>query len=282
MPLRQLMARYDELQMPFFVMWCNENWKRTWIDEHAVGEDVLMKHEHLPDDPERFIDDLADVLRHPGYLRLDGKPLLLVYPLLGREGADGDPHYVAQIVARWRAHARKLGIGELWIGALEWPFELKTGGFLSTQMLGVDFFFEFPPNHVTRYAPIPMHTVHYKFYKRDASVAVMHYADLVERSHKLPQAPWPLVKTVIAGTWDNSARKGSKANVYHGATPSLYERWLTESMQFATAHPAVPNHPMVLINAWNEWAEGAYLEPDKRFGYGYLAATQRAVSAIQS
>ena len=282
MPLRQLMARYDELQMPFFVMWCNENWKRTWIDEDAAGDDLLMQHRHLPDDPERFIDDLADVLKHPGYVRIDGKPLLLVYPLLGREGADGDPDYVAQIVARWRAQARKLGIGELYIGALEWPYELAAGGFLSTQMLGIDFFFEFPPNHALSYAPIAQHTVHYQFYKTDASVAVMHYTDLVERSGRLPNAPWPLVKTVIAGAWDNSARKGSKANVYHGATPALYERWLSEAMQYAIAHPAVPNHPMVFVNAWNEWAEGAYLEPDKRFGYGYLAATQRATDAVKA
>jgi hypothetical protein len=280
MPLRQFMARHDALQMPFFVMWCNENWKRTWLGGSETDGDLLMEHKHLPDDPERFIDDLEDVLKHPGYLRVDGKPLLLVYPLLGREGADGDPAYVAQIVGRWRAHARKLGIGELCIGAFEWPYVLNAGGFLSAKMLDVDFFFEFPPNHVWNYAPVPNVTSSYHFYQEGSKVTVAHYEDLVQRSRQLAPPPWPLVKTVIAGSWDNSARSGPRANVYHGATPALYEDWLRDSMQYATARPAVPGHPMVFVNAWNEWAEGAYLEPDKRYGYAYLAATQRATSGL--
>ena len=268
------------LQMPFFVMWCNENWKRTWLGGSETDGDLLMEHKHLPDDPERFIEDLADVLKHPGYVRVDGKALLLVYPLLGREGADGDPVYVAQIVARWRAHARKLGIGELCIGAFEWPYVLNSGGFLSATMLGVDFFFEFPPNHVFNYAPVHNVTSSYHFYKEDSKITVAHYEDLVQRSRHLPPPPWPLVKTVIAGSWDNSARSGPRANVYHGATPALYEDWLRDAMQYATARPAVPGHPMVFVNAWNEWAEGAYLEPDKRFGYAYLAATQRVTTGL--
>lgn len=280
MPLRQFMARYEALKMPFFVMWCNENWKRTWLGGNEADGDLLMEHKHLPDDPERFIDDLADVLNHPGYVRVDGKALLLVYPLLGREGADGDPAYVAQMVARWRTHAQKLGIGELCIGALEWPFELKAGGFLSTQMLGVDFFFEFPPNHVFSYGPVANLASRYRFYQQGGNVTVAHYADLVQRSRSLPPAPWPLVKTVIAGAWDNSARKGMHADVYHGATPELYERWLGDAMRNAITRPAVAGHPMVFVNAWNEWAEGAYLEPDRRYGYAYLAATQRATSAL--
>lgn len=280
MPLQRFKQRYDELKMPFFVTWCNENWRRTWVDENPDGDDVLMKHLHLPDDPERFIDDLADTLRHPGYVRIDGKALLLVYPLLGRDGADGNPAYVAQMVERWRQHARKLGIGELYIGALEWPFELKSGGFLNTRMLNIDFFFEFPPNHVWQYGPVSAHTSRYQFYAGNSNVSIAHYEDLVLRSRALPTAPWPLVKTVIAGCWDNTARKGSKADVYHGATPSLYERWLADAMQYAIAHPAIAGHPMAFINAWNEWSEGAYLEPDKRFGYAYLAATQRAASGL--
>ncbi len=282
MPLRQMMARYDELQMPFFVMWCNENWKRTWLSAKPTDDDLLMRHEHLPDDPERFIDDLADALKHPGYVRIDGKPVLLVYPLLGREGANGDTAYTARTIERWRARARELGIGEIYIGAFEWPYELKAGGFLSTQVLGVDFFFEFPPNHVFNYVPIANHADSYRFYADGSAITVSHYEDLVQRSRLLPQPPWPLVKTVIAGAWDNSPRKGAKAHVYHGATPALYEEWLEQSMQYATAQPAIAGHPMVFINAWNEWAEGSYLEPDKRFGYAYLAATQRAAARARA
>jgi hypothetical protein len=277
MPMRQFMTRHDELKFPFFVMWCNENWKRTWLDGNPKGEDLLAQHKHLADDPERFIDDLADVLRHPSYVRIDGKPVLLVYPLLEREGACS-LEFAPQMIERWRNRARQLGIGELHIGALEWPRPLASGGFLTTQMLGIDFFFEFPPNHVWHYNPIAKHTNDYRFYLKRNQVVVAHYEDLVARSRRLPTPPWPLVKTVVSGSWDNSARKGVKAHVYHGATPALYKQWLADSIRYAHQHPAVEGQPMVFVNAWNEWAEGAYLEPDKRYGYAYLAATQQAVT----
>ena len=281
MPLRAFMDRHAELAMPFMVMWCNENWKRTWLDANAKGQDMLMEHKHRPDDPERFIDDLADVLAHPGYVRIDGKPILLVYPLFGVEGTP-DPDQVPTLVARWRARARELGLGELCIGGLQWPTPLTNGQYLAPAQLGLDFFFEFPPNHVWSHRSITSHNSNYQFYRPGHSMLVAHYEDLVERSRGLSDYPWPLVKTVIAGTWDNSARKSTKAHVYHGATPTLYQRWLGDSMQYALQRPAISGKPMVFVNAWNEWAEGAYLEPDRRFGYAYLAATQRAITGQEA
>lgn len=280
MPMRAFMDRYAELDMPFMVMWCNENWKRTWLDGSTKGEDLLMEHKHLPDDPERFIDDLADVLAHPGYVRMDGKPILLVYPLIGVEGT-APPEAIPPMVERWRARARALGLGELCIGGLQWPTPLPNGQYLAPAQLGLDFFFEFPPNHVWTQRPIANHNASYQFYRPDHNMLVAHYEDVVERSRGLPDSQWPLVKTVIAGTWDNSARKSTKAHVYHGATPTLYQRWLSDSMQYARRRPALAGKPMVFVNAWNEWAEGAYLEPDRRFGYGYLAATQRAITGTE-
>ena len=278
MPLREFMRRHSELELPFMVMWCNENWKRTWVSDDASGHELLMQHQQLPDDPERFIDDLAEVLAHPGYRRLDGKPVLLVYPLMGREGAF-DPAQVPAMTARWRARARALGLGELCLGGLQWPNPLSNGQYLAPADLGLDFFFDFPPNHVWQQRPIVNHTTSYQFYRADHRMVVAHYEDLVTRAAQPSADPFPLVPTVISGSWDNSARKSSQAHVYHGATPALYQRWLNLAMQQATARPAVAGHPMVFINAWNEWAEGTYLEPDRRYGYAYLAATQQAIAA---
>ena len=63
--------------------------------------------------------------------------------------------------------------------------------------------------------------------------------------------------------------------VLRNATPELYEHWLTEVLRRPLTGTADEN--LVFINAWNEWAEGAHLEPDARFGRGYLEATQRAI-----
>jgi lipopolysaccharide biosynthesis protein len=76
-------------------------------------------------------------------------------------------------------------------------------------------------------------------------------------------------------SWDNSARRPTSAQIYHGSTPDLFEQWLGDAMERAQANPA--NERLVFINAWNEWGEGAYLEPDLRYGYAYLEACAEAL-----
>ena len=272
-PLHDYMARYAELQLPFFVMWCNENWRKTWVDKDQHEHDLLMEHKHRPDDPERFIDDLAPVLAHEGYFRMDGKPVILVYPMVGMEGTQ-DLEATRQTIQRWRVHARKLGLGELLIGGFERNGIPVEGRILSVEDVGIDFFFEFPPNN--RYifdASNSMSSIH-AFYEPDNAIYVTHYRNLADAFISAPVTK-PIVKSVMAGSWDNTARKGNKANVYHGCTPPLYEAWLRETVKFAAANPVAGAESMVFINAWNEWAEGVYLEPDRKYGYALLAATQR-------
>ena len=81
--------------------------------------------------------------------------------------------------------------------------------------------------------------------------------------------------------WDNEARKPEKGNVFHDSTPALYRQWLSNAAE-TTVRLNPPDRRFVFINAWNEWAEGAYLEPDRRFGYGYLAATADVVREMSA
>jgi hypothetical protein len=276
MPLKQYMARQQALGLPFMVMWCNENWRRTWVDGAAAdaAQDTLLAHRHLPDDPERFIDDLQPVLTHPGYVRIDGRPVLLVYPLVGPDGT-ADIATTRAHVARWRQRARALGIGELWIGGHEKADLLAAGTLGGPQDLGLDFFFEFPPPNSLTYQPADSANGLHDFYQPGHAIQVVYYETLMERLRAQPTPNVPLVRTVLAGSWDNTARKGQRAAVFHGCTPPLYEQWLRESAGFAQARPVLGGTSMVFINAWNEWAEGVYLEPDRKYGYALLAATQR-------
>ncbi len=65
--------------------------------------------------------------------------------------------------------------------------------------------------------------------------------------------------------------------VLHGATPAAYQAWLARLIA-AAREQTVGGEALVCVNAWNEWAEGAYLEPDVHFGAAFLNATGRAVS----
>ena len=77
--------------------------------------------------------------------------------------------------------------------------------------------------------------------------------------------------------WDNSARKGMAAQIFHGSTPELFERWLRRAASITVRRNA--RAPLVFVNSWNEWAEGAHLEPDERTGRRYLEALRRVVWA---
>jgi len=77
---------------------------------------------------------------------------------------------------------------------------------------------------------------------------------------------------VMAG-WDNTARTEGRANVFHGATPANFRRWLRGT---ALHEDQQDGDRVVFVNAWNEWAEGAYLEPDRDFGRGWLEAVASA------
>ena len=77
--------------------------------------------------------------------------------------------------------------------------------------------------------------------------------------------------------WDNTPRRNNRGNlIYHGSTPELYQSWLEDVITFNKDSDLDDN--LIFINAWNEWGEGAYLEPDKRYGYAYLDATLNALS----
>ncbi len=91
-----------------------------------------------------------------------------------------------------------------------------------------------------------------------------------------PPPAFPLIKTAAPG-WDNDPRRQGSGLLLHGGTPAAYQAWLSALVERAAAHPFMGER-LVCVNAWNEWAEGAYLEPDLHFGGAWLNATARAIA----
>jgi len=80
--------------------------------------------------------------------------------------------------------------------------------------------------------------------------------------------------------WDNSARRPETSVQFAYSNPYLYEKWLTRICETAVADPNNPEN-LVFVNAWNEWAEGTHLEPDRRYGFAYLEATAKAIKGAR-
>jgi lipopolysaccharide biosynthesis protein len=81
-------------------------------------------------------------------------------------------------------------------------------------------------------------------------------------------------------SWDNESRKPEQGYTFANSTPNEYQAWLETAIK-ATLDNTNMDERIVFINAWNEWAEGAYLEPDRKFGYAYLQATMEALKSAE-
>lgn len=253
-PARQWLEHAD-LDLPICLCWANESWSRRW---DGRADDILIAQHHSPEDDLAYIAHVAPYLRDPRYLRVDGKPLLLVY----RPGLLPDPKATAR---RWRDWCRAHGVGEIALACVQ-GFERP-----DPRSIGFDAAVEFPPNLAT---PDNI-SARQHLLNPDYRGQVLDWRALAREVGGRPMPGYPLFPAVNAG-WDNEPRRSGRGRVYAHASPRGYRDWLhTTLVQRATKLPEAQR--LVFINAWNEWAEGAVLEPDARLGHAWLDATRRAL-----
>jgi hypothetical protein len=253
-PLAEMLAG-GEPDLPFCLCWANENWTRRW---DGAEREVLIEQRYGPELDGALIEDLVPYFRDRRYLRVRGAPVLLIY----RPGAIPEPQATA---ARWRRAAREQGFPDLHLVAA------LTFGLEDPRPLGFDAAVEFPPHGEN----LPASSSTVDGIEPGFGGEIVDYGAVASRRLALPPPAFRLYRTAMAG-WDNTPRLGRRATIFHGASPATYEEWLRGLV--TAARLGHPEHRLVFVNAWNEWAEGAHLEPDERFGTGYLEATRRAVA----
>lgn len=256
-PVKQYLEAND-IDFPFCLCWANENWTRRWDGQE---NDVLMAQSHTPEQDDNFIDDILPALRDPRYIRFNGKPVLIVYRVSLLPDA-------AATAKRWRQHSIEAGVGDLYLIAAR-TFEIT-----DPRPYGFDASIEFPPHQIPACRINDRLTIVNPNYRGN----IYDYEGLVSWYVKQRVSDYPLIKTV-SPSWDNEARRPGAGHTFHGANPSIYAHWLrkvycatVENVKIDEKQP-----PFVFVNAWNEWAEGAHLEPDRKYGYGYLHATANVV-----
>lgn len=251
----------SSLDLPFCLCWANENWSRRW---DGLDTEILMAQQHSPEDDIAFIAEVAPYLRDARYIRIGGRPLLLVYrPNLLPSAAETS--------ARWRTWCRENGIGEIFLAYTQ-SFEA-----VDPATYGFDAAIEFPPNNSA--PPLITHTV--QPLRPDCQVTVYDWRVFPFRSMQYKTPDYTLFRSVCP-SWDNTARRKNRGTVFLHSTPDLYRQWLENAIADTCSRFARPDERLVFVNAWNEWAEGAYLEPDARYGYAYLQATRDALEAASS
>jgi len=260
-PYNHILKNKD-LDIPFCLHWANEPWTARFDGWDNQGK-LLLEQNHSAEDDVAFIHDIKDALRDDRYIRINGRPLLLVY----RPGIFND---MRATVARWRDTCQELGIDDPFVVMAETDFDT----IVDPNYYGLDASVEFPPHGYARYLPDISGSM--ALYDRTFAGNIWDYRALVDASLARKRPDYTLFRCVVPD-WDCTARRKDSC-LYAHASPAEYERWLKGILD-RTSRDLPEGARFVFVNAWNEWAEGAHLEPDRRNGYAYLNATSRALRA---
>lgn len=278
-----LMLENKDIDFPFCLSWANETWSKRWDgnDHH-----VLMQQTHPPTEEswKRHYDYLIKAWTDPRAIKVDGKPVFVIY-------RPQNINKIDEMLAFWRKLAKADGLLGLYF-IYQQQYELPNSGSLNS----FDAVFQFQPleavnssgfdkSLIRRSMPFNLlrklperyqdmlrgfrakFVKEITFYDYDA---VWEKAIEIRPNQKLATFPGAYVD------WDNASRYKNRATVFRQASPEKFSKWLGKLVDTMPLRKLPEN--FIFLNAWNEWAESAYLEPDEKYGYQYLEAAKRAIS----
>lgn len=250
-PVEQYLAEGPDF--PFCLSWANESWSRRWDGKE---HESLITQKYGNSTAAEIFEDFLPYLRDARYLRVDSAAVILVHRIDQIPGGD-------EYATTWRRLADEAGVGPLRLIASE------THPGVTPSPHGFDAVSEFPPvgsNTLASALLMPPRDLVRSFTGR-----LMSFRRMAQRFRRRDIPAFARHRAVAPG-WDNSARRGDAATIYVGSTPHEYHDWLTHARLFEQRLRG--ENGLVFVNAWNEWAEGAYLEPDASSGRSYLHATR--------
>jgi glycosyl transferase family WbsX len=258
--------------MPFCLCWANEPWTKAWDGRE---QDVLMPQRYGgQEDWTAHFNYLLPAFKDSRAITVEGKPVFLIYRV-------GSITNVNEMIKTWRQLAVEAGLPGLHIVTMLTSFADSS----NIKNVDIDATCEFFPTNAFRPKRLDLlwggfkMGLHLRVLKRFTPfvknrVIRVDYDYIWKRILKTKKIFSPQYRGAFTA-WDNSPRKGKKGVIMHNATPDRYQYWLTKQIERVLADDT--QDPLLFVNAWNEWAEGAYMEPDKTFDHGFLEATRKAV-----
>ena len=241
--------------------WANENWTKRFSGTDAG---VLIGMKNTVENYMEFIHEVMPYFADERYFKINNKFVLQIYrPNLIPE--------VEHVISYWREEVKKQYDKDLYLIACQ---EAE----INWIKKGFDAENEWMQGSIKRQCKditkevVPI--------RKDFDGEVMDYKDMVlNKKYFIPSNRKRKVYPAIMPFWDNSARRNNRGIIWQNSTPGLYKQWLKELIKEVVLRvkTAEIDAPIIFVNAWNEWGEGTYLEPDRDFGYAYLQATWEAL-----
>jgi lipopolysaccharide biosynthesis protein len=256
---------------PFCLAWANHDWNRAW---HGEKYHILVEQKYPGEEDHRnHFKFLLRAFQDPRYIRIDGKPIFILF-------RPEELPRSKEVIALWKGMAVEAGLPGLFIPGISevdvsldkygcdaripgepgifWRLKARSSVSTAPQSQAFRFANKFW-NKLRAKIPFPQ----ISSYKRKTKLYV-----------NLPPCDSKTLPCVVPN-WDNTPRSGTRGTLFPDATPELYRMVLRKAIADVVNRP--PDHRLVLLKSWNEWAEGNHLEPDQRFGHEFLKVTKEEV-----
>jgi lipopolysaccharide biosynthesis protein len=245
----------SNIDISYCLCWANENWTRTWDGD---TRSVLLEQKYSESDPQAFIESVLPYFEDQRYLRVDGKPMLVVYRAKDIPNA-------ARVFSVWRKVVEAAGFPGLHVVVVDF-YDISR-----PDEVGADALVEFPPHKFNGPQNIPdrMPTIT----NRAFHGGIIDYAKVVAQSANRPVPDFTLYRCVLP-SWDNTARRQNTPTIIQRSTPDMFKQWLRYIRAYTRDALHGRSDNFIFVNAWNEWGEGCHLEPDQRHGLRYLEAVK--------
>jgi len=253
-PGRQMLES-GQPDYPFCIAWANASWTGIW---YGAPDRILIEQTYPGEDDHRaHFNAVLPMLRDPRYIKVGEDPLVVIWEPLKIPESE-------RFVALWRDLAAKAGLPGLHlVGFGTSDFDPHAHGYDASTLHGPQL-----PR------PLGGRSGQRRLWQRALGMpAVSSYRAFVRRG--LPETRSSLEYPVALPNWDNTPRSGRRGSVLQGSTPELFREHLRQAIDAVDDRP--DEQRIVFLKSWNEWAEGNYLEPDRRFGRAYLEVIREEV-----
>lgn len=258
----QNLLQWKEIDIPFCFCWANESWARTWSrigdknpwaniferEEERNGSGILLEQKYGEEEQwKRHFEYLLPFFKDERYIKIDNRPVFLIYkssiiPCLN------------EMLDKWKRWAVESGFAGIYVIGANSNQKVE-------KCLDAVLYHE------------PQRTMSIMNYRKPdrADILTLDYNEVWGELLSFCSDSEKAVYGGFVG-YDDTPRRGKEGIIIENAEPDKFKIYLAELM----AKNAANSKELVFLNAWNEWGEGMYLEPDEKYGYGYLEAVKYA------
>ncbi|MEK7432436.1 MAG: glycoside hydrolase family 99-like domain-containing protein [Cyanobacteriota bacterium] len=267
----ELLLENKSIDFPFCFAWANETWSRTW---YGNNNEILLEQDYGDNnDWEKHFYYLLDFFLDSRYIRIDNKPIFIIYKSSSINFSD-------EIIGLWNNLAKENNLDGIYF------INMLTGYEHDNKSKRFNAQIEFEPMYTLSHC-LPnyykiFNKITYSFrhkvikkIKSNPFLGKFYNYDLIWKN--IINRKRSNTKKTFLGAfvdWDNSPRKKEFATIFYGATPKKFYKYLYEQIKRSKEEY---NSEFIFINAWNEWSEGTYLEPDEKYEFSYLEGMKKAI-----